>query len=328
MWSLVLAILLPFITVNEAQAGSNDVPKPDWGYIQKRLQQAKLPPSFVADMKKIYNPNDFMKILELNVLLFLRQTDYHSPQATGDAVAEVRTFVNKNKFYFDVIEKQYGIPRETISSLLYIETRHGGNKGSFHVASVFLHLLQADRPTIQRYLKARLPSYTANYDKGMQAKITKRTKLKADWALAEIKALSQIHKKDKKLLKVLKGSFSGAFGMAQFIPSSYNALARPFKKGHSPDLTKPDDAITSVAHYLYVHGWRKNQKKSHKRALMRYNNSEDYAEAILGLSKRATPLKVAGRQVQAVNLKPKTPKPVPKNSVSLKLISNKPKKKR
>lgn len=134
----------------------------------------------------------------------------------------------------------------------------------------------------------------------MQAKITKRAKSKSDWALAELKALRDIHRKDKTYLKGLKGSYSGAFGMAQFIPSSYNSLARPFKKGHSADLGKPEDAIASVAHYLHAHGWRRKQTRSHKRALMRYNNSEDYAQAILGLSKRSSAVKMAAREVQTV----------------------------
>lgn len=284
----VLAILLPFFLVNIAEAASV-APQPDWAYVQTRLKKAKLPQSFIDEMRRIYNKQDFMKILELNTLLFLRSGDYHGPQATVDAVGEVRAFVAKNRKAFDWTEKTYGVSPEVISSLLYIETRHGKNRGKYHVASIFLHLIQADRPAVVRYLKSRLPAYTSNYDRSMQTKIGKRAKLKSDWALAEIKALSQIYKKDKKILKGLKGSFSGAFGMAQFIPSSYNSLAKPYRKGRSADLTKSEDAIRSVANYLYAHGWRKSTLKTHKRALMRYNNSEDYADAILSLAKRSRP---------------------------------------
>jgi len=338
MLSIALAILLPLMAVNTAHAGPNDAPPADWSYVEKRLKLEKFPAWFIADMKRIYNPKDFIKILELNILLPLRNTDYHRPQVSGDAVGEVREFVLKNHATFNAIEKQYSIPRETISSLLYIETRHGGNKGSFHVPSVYMHLLQADRPSVVRYLKARLPAYTSNYDKPMQAKIAKRAKTKAGWALAETKALKEMDRRDKKIVKDLKGSYAGAFGMAQFLPSSYVAFSKAFKKGKHADLGKADDAITSVAHYLYRHGWRKNQKRSHKKALMKYNNSEDYAEAILGLARRSTPLKakptrLAKREVQTtVKTRPKYA-PVKKNAakpdgsgVSVKLYS--PKKKR
>ena len=118
-----------------------------------------------------------------------------------------------------------------------------------------------------------------------------------------MKALSQMYKRDKNLVKGLKGSFSGAFGMSQFLPSSYVALATPLKKGQVPDLAKPGDAIASVAHYLKVNGWKKAQKRSHKRALMRYNNSEDYAEAILSLAGRAS----GKRDISSVKKKRRKP---------------------
>ncbi len=303
---IFVAALLALFYCEFTPAAAPEAPDADWAYVQKRLKKAKLSKAFIQDMHEIYKANEFMKVLELNILLFLRQTDYHSPQVSGDAVGEVKAFVSKNKKTFDSVEKEYGVPRETISSLLYIETRHGANKGSFHVASVFLDLLQADRPTVVRYLKARLPHYTSNYDKAIQGKIAKRARLKADWAMAEIKALSEMYQRDKKMLKSLKGSYSGAFGMAQFIPSSYVSMARPLKKGHTADIGKAEDAIASVAHYLKVNGWRPQQSRSYKRALMRYNNSEDYAEAILSLSRRASGEKLAQREVQSLNRKKKS----------------------
>lgn len=286
---MVRALLLglSLLLVAEGASASTREPVPDWAYVRQKLVKAKFSKAYIAELKKIYDYDHFIKVLELNILAYLRTTDYHGPQVNRDAVKEVRDFVDKNRSTFKTIEKRYGVPPETISSLLYIETRHGANKGSFHVASVFLHILQADRPPVERYLKARLPHYTTKYDKKTQAEIARRTKRKAKWALEELAALKVLFERDEKMLRGLKGSFSGAFGMAQFIPTSYKKLARPFKKGKTPDLGKPDDAITSVAHYLHSHGWKKTKKRSHKRALMHYNNSEDYAEAILGLAKRA-----------------------------------------
>src|SRR5262245_34731605 len=86
-------------------AKSSDTPSPDWPYIRKKLKQAKLPESFIQEMQKIYRSDQFVKVLELNILLFLRTTDYHSPQVSGDAVSEVKQFVSKNKKAFDSIEK-------------------------------------------------------------------------------------------------------------------------------------------------------------------------------------------------------------------------------
>ncbi len=285
---LLFTLLIAPLSVNAA-GNHTRLPEPDWSYVEKKLSQARLPQSFIKEMRRIYNPKDFIKTLELNVLLYLRNTDYHQPQVSPNAVDDIKKFLWVHQGPFKEAEKKYGVSAATISALLWLESRHGANKGSFHVASVFLHLVQADRPTVQRYLKASLPKYTSNYDKATQAKITKRTKTKADWALAEVKAMHGIHKKHPSVLRQLNGSFAGAFGMAQFLPSSYLNFARAYKKGHTPDLNKAPDAIVSVANYLKQHGWRNVQHRSHKRALMRYNNSEDYAKAILSLASRAGP---------------------------------------
>ena len=55
----------------------------------------------------------------------------------------------------------------------------------------------------------------------------------------------------------LKGSYAGAMGFGQFMPSSYRAYALSYKGDGAPDIwDNPADAIASVGNYLRVHGWR------------------------------------------------------------------------
>ena len=174
-----------------------------------------------------------------------------------------------------------------IASLLWIETRHGQNQGSFHVASSYVHLLQADRADVLTYLQTKAVDYNSKVTKKQRKEIKKRTKTKGEWALKELHAVEKIYKRDGKLAMNLRGSFSGAFGLPQFLPSSYNEYARASKKKKIPNLYKSSDAIYSVGYYLKRHGWRAPKNKTHLKALMKYNNSHDYAEAILKLAERS-----------------------------------------
>ena len=109
---------------------------------------------------------------------------------------------------------------------------------------------------------------------------------KSDWAFEQLAALEKLYKKDRKLALNLEGSFAGAFGIPQFIPTSYFTYARPFKKAVVSDLYKPEDAISSVGNYLKKTGWNSKKKSKRMKALMHYNNSEDYALSIQDLSNR------------------------------------------
>lgn len=57
----------------------------------------------------------------------------------------------------------------------------------------------------------------------------------------------------------VKGSYAGAMGYGQFIPSSYRAYAVDFNGDGGRDLWRPADAIGSVANYFREHGWRQGE---------------------------------------------------------------------
>jgi membrane-bound lytic murein transglycosylase B len=259
-------------------------PSPDWKFVERKLKAAKFKKSFIKALKAQYEEKAFLDVLELNVLLFLRKSDYHGVQVTDDAVAEVQKFVQDHSQPMGVARKKYGVPGELVASLLWIESRYGKNLGTYHVPSVFLHLIQANRGVVIEYLKSHTARFTDKITKAERREIAKRTQAKARWAISELKALEKMHLKDPHLLQDLRGSFAGAYGMPQFLPSSYLVWAKSAKKGKSAKLEQPEDAILSVANYLKSNGWRPQKKNSHMKALLHYNNSSDYANAILKLA--------------------------------------------
>lgn len=278
-------IVLSFILLSSAPAFAKLTG--DWSYVEKRLKKAGFKKNFIAALQASYDDKDIETVIRLNVLLFLKKSNYHVVQVTDNGAENIRSFLAAHKDSLAQTEKDFGVSPAVIASLLWMETRHGANYGRFHVPSVFINLLQAERNEALAFLQENATSFDPNVSKKNRKEIIRRTKVKADWAVHELKALQWLFQKDPEKFKALYGSFSGAFGMPQFIPSSYKRLAKTTKKGGAPDLFTADDSIYSVGHYLKKHGWNQKKPKAHVRVLMRYNNSRDYAEAILNLAKMA-----------------------------------------
>jgi membrane-bound lytic murein transglycosylase B len=283
----VHAFLIPFLFCFSLGVTAHAKgPKPDWPYVEKKLTKAGFEKRFIRALKKSYEPQHFETVVKLNLLLFLVKANYHKVQVTAEGERKVLAFLAKNDKIFSQAEKDFGVPRNIIASLLWIETRHGQNQGMFHVASAYLHLLQSERPAVKEFLQSKAGDYARHVSKQQRKEIVKRTKTKADWALKELRALQAFYKKNEKLAIRLRGSFSGAFGMPQFLPSSYEMYAKSCTKHKVPDLYQASDAICSVGSYLKKHGWKPKNSKTHLAALMKYNNSRDYAEAILKLANK------------------------------------------
>ena len=78
------------------------------------------------------------------------------------------------------------------------------------------------------------------------------------------------------------GSYAGAMGISQFMPSNALKLARDGNGDGRTDLFDHADAISSVASYLKHYGWRPDQsEKQAYKVLLRYNYSRYYANTIL-----------------------------------------------
>jgi membrane-bound lytic murein transglycosylase B len=87
----------------------------------------------------------------------------------------------------------------------------------------------------------------------------------------------------------ISGSFAGAFGIPQFIPSSLQKYGRDGDGDEYVDLYNHHDAIMSVGNYLRSCGWNNNLSRREKeRVLLNYNRSRYYARIIMDLSDRLT----------------------------------------
>lgn len=132
-------------------------------------------------------------------------------------------------------EQLYGIPAEIIVSIIGIETLYGKKMGEFNVLNS-LATLAFDYPdTPNRNIRTALFKQELEYF--------------LVWS-----------KNNKIPANKIKGSYTGAIGIPQFLPSSINKYAVNFDNGEKIDLrNSPIDAIGSIANFLKLNGWESNR---------------------------------------------------------------------
>ncbi len=139
-----------------------------------------------------------------------------------------KLFIKNNLDTLERAEAQFGVPKEVITAILGVETRYGKIMGSYRVLDA-LSTLSFDYPRRSNFFSQEL-----------------------------INLLLLARENNLDIFK-LKGSYAGAMGYGQFIPSSYRAYAVDFDNDGSVDLLNSvDDAIGSIANYLFQHGWKSN----------------------------------------------------------------------
>jgi membrane-bound lytic murein transglycosylase B len=260
----------------------------DYSYVFKKLRAEKVSKKFIKELQEKNNPEIQGAVVRLNVLGFLKKADY-SGHLTQKAIDQCRKFMIDNAVSLKAAQKKYKVPKEVVAALLWVETRHGGNLGKFSTPAVFLNLAMADHPSVIRQTSEHMLEEVGEKDpkvREYKEKIIEVSQRKANWAVEQLVALDKMRHKSGVDIFELSGSYAGAFGWPQFIPSSYLKWARKTSAARkAPDLFNADDAIPSVAFYLKSHGW-KNRPALKRKALYGYNKSTDYVETILTLAER------------------------------------------
>ncbi len=121
----------------------------------------------------------------------------------------------------------YGVPEEMIVAIIGVETFYGRMSGRFGLFEALA---------------------TLAFDYPPRAELFRR----------ELEELLLLAREEERSPLEYKGSYAGALGLPQFLPSSTRRYAVDFDEDGKIDLTDPDDAIGSIANFLHQHGWRKD----------------------------------------------------------------------
>ncbi len=148
-------------------------------------------------------------------------------------------FYKEHKTTLEKVSNDTGVPAEIILGIIGVETYFGKIKGSYKVLDA-LYTLGFGYPKRGKFFKSELAKFLT---------LSKLENLESTEVL---------------------GSYAGAMGYSQFMPSSYIAYAKSFEENGTRDLMdSPEDAIASVANYLKVHRWKKDQPITARAAMTR-----------------------------------------------------------
>lgn len=202
-----------------------------------------------------------------------------------------RQFIKDRKDNFTLIEAEYHVPAEAITAILIIESKLGRDYERYHVFNAYLNLAACIDPD---FLEGFIQRNRERYP-GIDTEQTRMTAItKGEWALREIKEIVKLSDEIDMDPLEFKGSYAGAIGPAQFIPSS---VVNFFKDGNSDGIRDPfamEDAIASIANYLHQGGWDEDET-SRKNAVWSYNHHNYYVNTVMGIFRElASPLPVNG----------------------------------
>jgi membrane-bound lytic murein transglycosylase B len=150
---------------------------------------------------------------------------YRERFLTEERVAEGMRFMLEHRARLEKVRKQTGVAPEYVVAIIGVETFYGRVTGKFRVLDA-LATLAFDYPARGEYFRAELAQFIA---------------LAREEAVDPLTAL---------------GSYAGAMGAGQFMPSSYRRYAVDGSSDDKRNLFADwDDIIASVANYFKAHGW-------------------------------------------------------------------------
>ncbi|WP_372609258.1 lytic murein transglycosylase B [Halomonas sp.] len=163
----------------------------------------------------------------------LRWDEYREIFLQPERITRGLAFIEAHRDAFERADSVYGVPPEMIAAIIGVETSYGRFTGRHRVLDS-LATLAFHHP------------------------------VRGDFFRRELAAFLEITREQEVDPGSLDGSYAGAMGYPQFIPTSYRAYAVDFDDDGLRDLwTNPVDAIGSVGNYFAEHGWRRGEPIYH-----------------------------------------------------------------
>jgi membrane-bound lytic murein transglycosylase B len=200
---------------------------------------------------------------------------------TAERLGEASDFFANNQELLLLFERRYGIPGEIAVGILAVETRLGDYLGD---KKAFLTLASMASCDDFRCVAAAFEDESITEEK--KHWLERRIAQKARWAYHECMALLAYAQQSGKDPLDIPGSFYGAIGIAQFMPTQAIRYGVDGNQDGVVDLFVLEDALFSMGNYLRANGWQgpMGSLRKQRRAIYNYNHSIIYVNTVMAVA--------------------------------------------
>ncbi|EMS78120.1 membrane-bound lytic murein transglycosylase B [Desulfotignum phosphitoxidans DSM 13687] len=273
---LVLFCLAPCVIAQQPAAGN------EFDALKQRLIKDGFAPEKIQNILT----KDTVSFSPAGVSMFFVHSESslnYDQFLSKDSIANAFQYMADHKKALDQAQEIYGVDKTVITAILLVETRLGNYLGNQTVINTLATMASLTDETLRERIWNAIP----DQKKPEKDTFLKKVTLRAKWGYEELKALIRYTDREGVDPKTIRGSYAGAMGIPQFMPSNALTLAKDGNNDDSIDLFDHSDAIFSVANYLKHHGWDPgiSRQRQHE-VLFRYNHSNYYVDTLMKISDR------------------------------------------
>ena len=201
--------------------------------------------------------------------------------ANKTSIWRAKKYLKKHKKHLGNVEKKFGVDKTIITAIILVETGLGTYVGKREVINTLSTMAALSDPDMRQHLWVSIKD-----DKRLpRERFDAKADSKSAWAYKELKAFIKYVNREKLDPHKVYGSYAGALGIAQFMPTNILSFAKDGNGDGKINLLNHSDAISSIASYLKHYGWHTDiEKDKAQKVLYEYNHSTYYVDILMRIS--------------------------------------------
>jgi membrane-bound lytic murein transglycosylase B len=248
------------------------------------LQQRLITDGFDPQrVKELYQSDQvFFETRGISAYFMHNEATLDYKQMTKPAwISEAKTYMAEHSEELKGAQERFGVDQSVITAIILVETKFGRYLGKRSILSILSTMAVLTQSEPREYLWEQLPA-KRRYER---EKYDQKADQKAAWAYNELKAFLTYTAQHGLDAVSIVGSYAGALGIAQFMPSNILAYGQDGNGDGIIDLFQDADAIFSIAGYLKHYGWKPGaDRKTAYDAVYHYNPSKYYVNTVLEIA--------------------------------------------